>query len=111
MAAIVIVWSSFGHRFQSTGEYRDDAMRESYERCLTCGAEFVLVPRSACREESSGDYQASDGSDPVECSGDTGQCHGEQPCRGDGGHPCNDRGEGEPCSHESHDCNCLLCAG
>jgi hypothetical protein len=107
LATITHVWSSFGHRFYSGDGWSDHADGTSYERCMTCGAEYELRRRPG--DPTGGEYMAANGDDPVECAGDTAMCHGEQPCQADNGRPCN--GGVEPCLHEPHECNCLLCTG
>ncbi|MCF2531174.1 hypothetical protein [Yinghuangia soli] len=102
---ITHVWSQFGHRFYSAGCAHDDG--SSCEQCMTCGARYELRPRAD--DPGGGDYQTANGDDPTDCTGDTAMCHGDQPCQADNGRPCND--STEPCPHESHECNCLLCTG
>ncbi|UQA91651.1 hypothetical protein [Streptomyces halobius] len=108
LPAITHVWSSFGHTFLSTGEYDSDG--NPYEKCLTCGAQYVCSRRED--DPSGGDYQASNGDDPTECTGRTDLYHGEAPCQADYGHPCAAAEDG-PCEHEAHthECNCLYCTG
>lgn len=94
MNAMVTTWSSYGHRFYSG----DDG----YDSCMTCGAQYAIVPTP----DETWDFKwtAADGSDPQECSYDTGRCHGyERYC-----HECDPNGD--PCPHVSHDCNCVQCA-
>ncbi|MGW9205667.1 hypothetical protein ACWGR4_01585 [Embleya sp. NPDC055664] len=105
LPAITHVWSSFGHRFMSDGCAHEDG--SSCETCLTCGACFEL--RRRLDDPTGGDYQAANGDDPIECTGDVAMCHGEMPCQADNGNPCND--EQTPCAHRTHGCNCLLCTG
>jgi hypothetical protein len=91
---IVSVWSSYGHRFVSSDS--DDS-----DSCLTCGALYALVETPD--GPSDGEYQAADGSEPAECTGDTRMVHGYpgerwcEECRGAG------------CEHCQHNCNCILC--
>ncbi|MFI2616634.1 hypothetical protein [Streptomyces sp. NPDC018584] len=98
---IIGCWSSFGHNFQST----DTPLEES---CMQCGGVWRRVRRED--DPSMADYQASNGDDPIQCP-DISPCHGDAPCTADNGRPCEDQGEGEPCSHESFECNCLYCTG
>lgn len=86
MSAITSVWSSYGHRFIS---------EDGYERCLTCGAVYELVPNPSYPGSTRGDYIAADGSEPRQCSGDPSEVHGHPGEREDG---------------PDHHCNCLLCA-
>lgn len=89
---ITHVWSSFGHTFASTDS-------EGYESCLSCGALFELRRRKD--DPSGGDYCASNGDDPEDCSGDTSMSHGypgERVCE------CE-----EGCEHCEHKCNCNSC--
>lgn len=96
---IVSVWSSYGHRFMGTNS-------PEYESCMTCGAMFEL--RKTPDGPSDGEYVAADGSEPIQCTGDTGSVHGymgEKYCM-----ECtHDDG---PCEHEraTDDCNCLFCS-
>jgi len=98
LPAITSIWSSFGHRFASTDS-------EDSEQCMTCGGMWTLARRAD--DPNAGDYTASNGDDPQECSRDTSRAHGypgERYCQwGD----CDDS---EPCEHTAHDCNCLFCA-
>lgn len=92
---ISVVWSTFGHRFMGTDN-------EEHESCLTCGALFQLLAQPD--DATCGDYSAADGSDPMQCTGDTSMAHGyagERVCDA-----CN----GQGCEHCNHECNCLLCA-
>jgi hypothetical protein len=94
MSTITSVWSAYGHRFLPDGG-------EDTETCLTCGAMYQLVPDPD--DPTSGTYQAADGDQPRECSGDTGLVHGypgERYC-----HDCSEPG----CVHTDHECNCLQC--
>lgn len=93
-------WSSFGHNFQSG----DTPLEEA---CLHCGGTWRRVRREG--DPSMADYQANNGDDPISCP-PFSPCHGEAPCDADIGRPCEDQGEGEPCSHETFECNCLYCA-
>lgn len=99
---VTSVRSSFGHRFHESSPCDDDS---TYETCLTCGARFVLLNVGHGR----GEYQASNGDTPNECSGDTGMAHGypgERVCQStNDGRGC----EGETCPHVDHDCNCVCC--
>ena len=99
LPAITHVWSSFGHWFMNTDS-------EDTKSCLTCGGSWTLQRRTD--DPTGGDYIANNGDDPTEC---TDACHGyERVCQTNNGGPCEDNGEGEPCSHELADCNCLYCA-
>ena len=97
---ICSVWSSYGHTFLSDGE--DDGAGGEYNSCLTCGATYIL--RETPDAPNDGDYFASNGDAPRECSHDTRMSHGD---RHDTGHEldCPDG-----CEHCNHDCNCVQCA-
>lgn len=92
---ITSVWSSYGHRFIGG---------DCDESCLTCGAMYTLVADSD--DPTRGEYQAVNGDDPVQCTGDTTMAHGYP-----GERVCHDPtcDPSEPCEHVTHDCNCLLC--
>jgi hypothetical protein len=62
---ITSVWSAFGHKFITDGEY---------EVCLTCGAMYILRPLAG--DPTCGEYLAADGSEPTTCSHDTSAEHG-----------------------------------
>lgn len=89
------VWSSYGHTFISgEPEMNDENVVGYYESCLTCGAEYVLRATPGLGD---GSYQANDGSEPRECTGDTSMVHGYS-------------GEREyQDGTTDHDCNCILC--
>lgn len=72
--------------------------------CLTCGATFDHVHTST-DDPSRGRYRASNGDDPVECTGYS-LTHGEAPCSS-GGH--EDDESRNACAACDHDCNCLFC--
>lgn len=104
--SVTSVWSQYGHRFMSDGN-GDDEWGYSTESCLVCGALYQLQPDPD--DPTRGEYMASDGSTPMECTGDTGMAHGypgERYCH-EHQHP-RDRSEHE-CEHVNHNCNCLLC--
>ena len=75
---VVSVWSAYGHRFIGT-----DA--PEHESCLTCGAMYVLVNLGGGR----GEYTATNGAEPMPCTGDTSMAHGYE---------------------TSSICNCVCCA-
>lgn len=128
---VTSVWSAYGHRFESVGRVEDDPMA-GYVRCLTCGAEYV--ERAECdgpdededgtggtAHYTRGAYVSSDGSDPVECTGNGWESHAlERTCSGHTGPnhdpvfgsvdilpPCDD----EDCPNVAHGCACVLCSG
>lgn len=57
----------FGHRFVNFGPDGSSKIR-TVQHCLKCGGEWF---------SSLGHYHDAYGADPVECTGDTEQCHGE----------------------------------
>lgn len=92
---MISVHTSYGHRFYQDGED---------ETCLTCGATYQLI-ETPDDEWVSHAYVNIRGDEPNECTGDTGMVHGypgERCCL-----EC-ENSDG-PCSHETHDCNCLQC--
>lgn len=94
---ITSVDSAFGHRFIGTD-------CDEHESCLTCGAMFTLVEV----EPGHGQYVASNGDDPVDCTGDTSAVHGYGGERHCDSHDEFVTDRDEPCEH-MHDCNCLFC--
>src|SRR5512142_3053327 len=83
------VWSAYGHRFMSTGNYEDEVGNIARESCITCGAEYPLVPDPA--DPGRGEYQGPDGGTPMACSGRTDLIHGtERYCDADNGRDCAD---------------------
>jgi hypothetical protein len=107
---VTSVWSSYGHRFYMTDP---DAGAEA---CMTCGAEYYLTwtcDEPADTDEgvhyASGDYRASGGAEPAECSRDTSMVHG---WRDENGHDLEcPGGQDGTCEHCRHDCPCNLCHG
>lgn len=100
------VWSSYGHRFYGTGESASDSDRDSYERCLTCGGEYVLRNLG----DGNGEYVNGAGDEPAECSGRTDLVHGyERVCQADGGPGCEASRETGTCTHTDHECDCYQC--
>ena len=105
---IVSVWSSYGHRFMGTGECPDEDGRDSYESCLTCGAEYVLKNLG----DGNGEYITNGGDQPNHCTYDTGMVHGiERVCQGGNGSGCDKSKESDDgtCEHTRHNCNCVQC--
>ena len=92
LPAITHVWSPFGHRFMSDGNGPNE-WGNTTESCLTCGAMYELARRTD--DPTGGDYTASNGDDPMPCTGDTSMVHG---------YPGEADGDPHP------DCNCLFCA-
>jgi hypothetical protein len=104
--AVTSVWSAYGHRFMSTGEQADDAGLQTYEDCLTCGAQFILRNLG----DGQGEYITNGGDQPIECSGRTDIVHGyERVCQADYGRGCQESEEGGDCEHTDHECNCVQC--
>lgn len=64
---VTSVWSAYGHRFMG-----DDG--EGTESCLTCGAMYQLL--ALADDPTRGEYLASDGSEPMACTGNTSMDHG-----------------------------------
>jgi hypothetical protein len=84
---VVSVWSAYGHRFMSTDS-------PEHESCLTCGAMYQLLALSD--DPTRGEYLASNGDAPMECSQDTSMSHG---------YPGERVGD-----NVDHICNCVACA-
>ncbi len=104
--AVTSVWSSYWHRFMSTGECADESGRKSYESCLTCGAVYVLVNLG----DGSGKYVTNGGGEPSNCSGRTDLVHGyERVCENDNGRSCESAVDTGSCEHTNHACDCTLC--
>lgn len=96
---MISVWSSYGHRFM------DDGGDGTTESCLTCGAVYYLRPVEG-DSFTTHEYVTNAGMEPQQCTQDTGRVHGiERLCMS-----CHVEDDAMPCPHESHDCNCLLCA-
>jgi len=104
---VTSVWSAHGHHFMpEDGGMEDD--EATYERCIRCGAMYQLLAHAD--DPTRGEYLAADGSEPMECSGDTSMVHGypgERVCEADNGRPCNPHND--DCVHVAHNCNCLFC--
>lgn len=104
------VWSAYGHRFYMTGGADDG----SYvcETCMTCGAEYELSPDPD--RPYVGNYHASNGDEPQDCSFRTNLQHGTgAPCQAADGLPCEAYDDAGTCDHlaADHGCNCVLCSG
>lgn len=61
------VWSAYGHTFMSDGD-------DNYESCLICGAMYQLLALED--DPTRGEYMASNGDQPMDCTHDTSMEHG-----------------------------------
>jgi hypothetical protein len=105
---VISVWSSYGHTFMGMGEYADDANRDAYVSCLTCGAQFIERNLG----DGNGAYETSNGDAPTQCSGRTDLSHGsEAVCEVDNGRACQANTETGDCTHVDFPCNCVQCMG
>lgn len=114
MTVITAVWSSYGHRFCDSEPIEES--NSSYEKCLTCGGQWILSPAPEDDPlgfgEGYGKYHASNGDDPIECTGRTDlEHHYEAVCQAANGRGCEASEDG-PCEHLAAEqgCNCVLCA-
>lgn len=124
MTVINHVWSSYGHRFMSTGQVDESRKDASYESCLTCGGEWTLAPDDP-EDPEHGAYVNSLGAEPIECPGLNDWQHGayidEMMCDAGtddygnrNGSPCEAYEAGaDDCGHwaVTHGCNCNVCEG
>lgn len=93
-------WFSVSH----SGGHRMMSVDGDSVSCLTCGALYDVVPTGDDPRDV--EYVNVRGELAGACSGQTDLAHGYSGERDCGDAACD---PSEPCEHESHDCDCLLC--